>query len=133
MRQTADRRRAVVALRRVRGLSALGMLSVLVVAAAAITLVLKLAPHYINFYTMQSILEGLPPQEVRTMTRTSLSDTLQKRFKINNLRDFNIRDIITLDRSREGTVLEVNYERREHLFFNVDVVVTFEKRYEYNT
>ena len=117
--------------RRQRGLSAMGTLVVLIVIVAAITLTLKLAPHYIDFYTMRSVIEGLPAQEVRTMSRTNLHEMIQKRFKINNLRDFKIRDIIDLDRSREGTVLVVKYERREHLFFNVDVVLTFEKRYEY--
>ena len=117
--------------RRQGGLSAMGALGMLVVIVAGITLTLKLAPHYIDFYTMQSVIEGLPPQEVRGMTRTNLNEALQKRFKINNLRDFKIRDIIDVERSRDGTVLLVKYERREHLFFNVDVVITFEKRYEY--
>jgi hypothetical protein len=121
-----------VSARRQRGVSALGGLLVLVLVVGAITLTLKLAPHYIDFYTMQSVIEGLPAGEMRTMPRGTLNDTLEKRFKINNLRSFDIRDIINLDRSREGTVLEVSYERREHLFFNIDVVISFHKRYEYS-
>lgn len=119
--------------RRPRGMSLIGILAILVLVVTVVTLVLKCVPHYIDFYTMDSIVAGLPASEVRSATRTSLSDTLKKRFKINNLRDFEIRDIITLDRSREVTALEVNYERREHLFYNVDVVLTFHKRYEYGT
>jgi hypothetical protein len=113
------------------GLSALGTLVVLVVLVAAITLTLKLAPHYIDFYTMNSVLEGLPADDVRAMSRVSLNTTIEKRFKINNLRGFKISDIIKFDRSREGTVLELKYEVREHLFYNVDVVISFEKRYDY--
>lgn len=116
---------------RPHGLSAIGALAVLVLVAGGITITLKLAPHYLDFYTMQSIIEGLPAQEVRGATRVGLAEMLEKRFKINNLRDFPIRDIIHLDRSRDGTVLDVRYERREHLFFNIDVVLTFEKRYQY--
>ncbi|HEX7035779.1 MAG TPA: DUF4845 domain-containing protein [Pseudomonadales bacterium] len=123
--------RPVAQAARVRGLSALGMLTVLVVVVAVITVTLKLAPHYIDFYTIQSVVERLPAQEVRTMSRANLHEMLEKRFKINNLRDFAIRDIISLERSRDNTVLEIRYERREHLFFNVDVVLTFHKRYEY--
>ena len=118
--------------RRQRGLSAMGGLALLVLIVSGITLTLKLAPHYIDFYTMTSVLDGLPADDVRTMSRPALNEMLQKRFKINNLRDFEIRDIITLERSREGTVLEVRYERREHILFNVDVVITFEKRYDYS-
>lgn len=116
-----------------RGLSALGMLFVLVVVVLAGMLALKLTPHYLDFYTIQSILEGVPASEVKSATRTSLADSLKKRFKINNLRDYEIRDIITLERGRDGTVLLLDYERREHLFFNVDVVLSFEKRIEYNS
>lgn len=129
----ARRLRARAAGRRQRGLSALGMLFVLVVVVLAGMLTLKLVPHYMDFYTIQSILQGLPASEVKSATRTSLSDSLKKRFKINNLRDFEIRDIITLERSREATVLLLAYERREHLFFNVDVVLNFEKRIEYSS
>lgn len=118
--------------RRQRGLSAMGALLVLILLVAGVTVTLKLAPHYIDFYTVQSVIEGLPEKDVRTMPRAALTDNLKKRFKINNLRDFDIRDIITLDRSREGTVLEVSYERREHLFLNIDVVISFHKRYEYS-
>jgi hypothetical protein len=115
--------------RRQHGLSAMGFVFVLLVLAFAITVSLKLAPHYIDFYTMKSVLDGLSADDVRSNSK--LADTLKKRFKINNLRGFEISDIITVDRSREGTALLLNYERREHLFYNVDVVITFNKRYEY--
>ena len=117
--------------RRQGGLSALSALAALLAIVAVITVTLKLAPHYIDFFTMRSVIQGLPANEVRSMSRTALNEMLQKRFKINNLRDFDIRDIIDLDRSREGTVLELKYERREHLIYNVDVVISFEERYEY--
>ncbi|MEQ8857825.1 MAG: DUF4845 domain-containing protein [Pseudomonadales bacterium] len=118
---------------RQRGLSAIGSLLVLILIVGGVLVTLKLVPHYIDFYTVQSVIEGLPANDVRTMSRQSLNDMLKKRMKINNLRDFEIRDIISVDRSREGTVLEVKYERREHLLFNVDVVMSFEKRYEYKS
>jgi hypothetical protein len=119
--------------RRQGGLGTLGLLVVLVLVVMGITLTLKLAPHYIDFYTMKSVLEGMPSSDVRTMSRSALHEAIDKRFRINNLRDFDIRDTINMERSRDATVLEVKYERREHLFFNIDVVITFEKRYEYNS
>lgn len=117
--------------RRQRGLTMLGWLAVLVVVASLLTVALKITPHYVDFYTMQSVIESLPEREVSTMSRTALDDVLSKRFKINNLRGFEIRDIIDLERTRDSTVLNIQYERREHLFFNIDVVLTFNKRYEF--
>lgn len=117
---------------RQRGVTAMGGLAILVLVVSAIIVVLKIGPHYIDFYTIQSVIDGLPREEMRTMSRTALDEQLTKRFQINNLRDFPIRDIITVERSRDSTVLEVQYERRENLFLNIDVVITFHKRYEYS-
>ena len=118
--------------RRQRGVTAIGGLAILIVVVSAIILTLKLAPHYIDFYTIQTVIDGLPQDEMKTMSRTALNEQLTKRFQINNLRDFPIRDIITVERSRDSTVLEIQYERRENLFLNIDVVITFHKRYEYS-
>jgi hypothetical protein len=117
--------------RRQRGMTAIGGLAMLVIIVSAITLTLKLVPHYIDFHSIKSVIEELPREEVRGMSRAALNEQLDKRFKINNLRDFAIRDIITVERSRNATVLQVQYERREKLFLNIDVVITFHKRYEY--
>lgn len=116
---------------RQRGLSMIGWLAVLVLIASGITLTLKLLPHYIDYRTIQSVLGGLPANEVHSMSRPALLESIDKRFTINNLRDFRIRDIIEIERSRDATALVVNYERREHLFFNIDVVIKFNDRFEY--
>jgi hypothetical protein len=123
--------RRTTARSRQRGLTAVGGLAVLVLVVSAIMVTLKIGPHYIDFYTIQSVIDGLPREDMRTMSRAALNDQLAKRFQINNLRDYSIRDIITVERSRDSTVLEVQYERRENLFLNIDVVITFHKRYEY--
>lgn len=116
---------------RQRGLSSVGWMATLVVLVSVITLALKLGPHYIDFYTLKSVVEGLPAGEVHRMSRGDINETLTKRFKVNNLRDFRIRDIIGVERVRDVTALTVDYERREHLLLNLDVVLTFNKRYEY--
>jgi hypothetical protein len=114
-----------------RGLSMIGILALLIVVASTITVTLKLLPHYIDYRTMQSVLGGLPASDVHSMGRPALLELIDKRFMINNLRDFKIRDIIEIERSRDGTVLKLSYERREHLFLNIDVVIKFNDRFEY--
>lgn len=114
-----------------QGLSAWGALAALGIAVAAITLVLRLGPHYIDWQTMKSVIDGLPPDKVHTMSKEEIRDTLQKRFKINSLRDFDLREIIIIERQKAGTTLLVQYERREPIVANVDAVLTFSERYEY--
>ncbi|MEZ5558353.1 MAG: DUF4845 domain-containing protein [Pseudomonadales bacterium] len=116
---------------RQKGLSAIGWIAMLLLLASAITLTLKLLPHYIDFRTMQSVLSGLPAEETHHMARGDVYDLIKKRFKINNLRDFDIKKVIELKRDRDHTTLLVNYERRENLFMNVDVVITFSDQFVY--
>ena len=117
--------------KRQAGLSFLGALLVIAVIASAVTLILRLGPHYIDFYTLKSVIEGLPADRVHEMTRPDIREALEKRFKVNNLRDFKVSDVITVERLRDNTVLQLAYERREHLFLNVDVVLVFSERYQY--
>lgn len=117
--------------RKQAGLSFFGWLLVIAVIASAVTLVLRLGPHYIDYYTIQTVMDGLPADRVHEMSRPEIREALEKRFKVNNIRDFAVSDVITVERQRDSTVLDLAYERREHLFFNVDVVLTFSEQYRY--
>ena len=117
--------------RKQAGLSFFGWLLVIAAIASGVTLVLKLGPHYIDYYTIRSVMDGLPADRVHEMSRPEIREALQKRFKVNNIRDFAVADVITVERARDNTILDLAYERREHLFFNVDVVLTFSEQYRY--
>jgi hypothetical protein len=113
------------------GASAISTLCVLLVVVSILSLALKLGPHYIDFRTIQSVVNQLPPNEVNTMPRAAVFEALEKRFPLNSLYDFKVRDIIQFERGPEATTLTVAYEKRENLFMNIDVVIRFDKRYEY--
>lgn len=109
----------------------LGMLAGLCGLIAVLTLVLKLGPHYIDFQTMKSVINGLPASQVHTMSKSDIYNSLKKRFKVNSLRDFDVKDVITIERQKTGTVLTVAYERRENIVANVDAVLTFSEQYQF--
>ena len=116
--------------RKQRGASALGMLVGVSALVACVTLLLKLGPHYIDWQTMKSVFDGLP-KNVNTMSKDEIKVALSKRFRVNSLRDFDLKEILTIDRQKTGTVLIVHYEVREPIIGNVDAVLTFGERYEY--
>jgi len=109
----------------------LSMLIGLSAGIAALTLVLKLGPHYIDFQTMKSVFNGLPQSQVHTMSKSDIYDALRKRFKVNSLRDFDVKDIVSIERQKTGTVLTVAYERRENIVANVDAVLSFSEQYQF--
>jgi hypothetical protein len=106
----------------------LGVVALLVIVA---TLLMRLGPHYIDWQTMRSIIGDLPTSQVHSMSKDEIRTTLKKRFRVNSLRDFDLKEIITIDRAKTGTVLKIDYERREFIVANVDVVLTFSEQYQY--
>jgi hypothetical protein len=116
---------------RQRGVSILGWLAILLLLGSVAMLVVRLGPHYIDFETIVSIVNALPANEVHTMDKATIRESLLKRFLINNIRDLNVNKVVDIDRRRETTVLTVHYERREHLLYNVDLVLTFYRQFEF--
>lgn len=116
---------------RQRGAGMLSWICILAVAALLLTLALRLIPHYIDFRTMVGLIEDLPAGEVHDMTKKDIRDTLTKRFKINNIRDLKVTDVLTIERSRGETILLLDYEVRENMVANIDLVVMFDQRFDY--
>ena len=117
---------------RQHGLGMWGWLFVLVVLASALTLSLKLGPHYIDFRIAQGILDNLPAEEVhKQMSRVDIYDHFQKQMRIESIYR-PAKELVEIDRNRERTIVRLSYEQREHLVANVDAILTFadERTYE---
>ena len=52
---------------------------------------------------------------------------LLKRFKLNNIRDFNLKEHVQFDRHAKGTDIVMDYEIRIPLVYNVDLIAAFDK------
>ena len=116
---------------RQRGMAMIQWLILILIIGGTATMAIRTVPHYIDFYTMVSVVEALPKNEVHVMSKQKIRDSLKKRFKINNIREFDLTKIVAIDRKRGATAVTLEYEIREHLFYNVDVVLSFNKRFDY--
>ncbi len=114
-----------------RGAGTIGWLAGALALVSIITLTLRLGPHYLDFRTLQAVMDSLPVDEVHEMDNRSVRALLQKRFLINNIRSVKARDIVKFDRSKNSTEISIGYEVREHLLFNIDAVLTFNESYRY--
>ncbi len=114
-----------------RGAGTIGWLAGALALVSVITLTLRLGPHYLDFRTLQAVMDSLPADEVHEMDNRSVRALLQKRFLINNIRSVKVRDIVKFDRSKNSTEISIGYEVREHLLFNIDAVLTFNESYRY--
>jgi len=114
-----------------RGASFLGWVSILAMISVVGLLTARLVPPYIDFRTIGTLIEALPPEQVRTMGKVEIREALQKRFLINNIRDLKVSDILDVQKRRDGTVLVLKYEVRQHLAYNVFVVIEFDRTFNY--
>lgn len=109
-----------------KGLSPIGILFVVCVLAFALMVTLKLAQHYIDFYSVRSIFqEKASSGQARDMAPEKIKEDLYKQLAINNIRDFSLDERAYFVSESGARVLGFNYEVREHLFANIDAVLTF--------
>jgi hypothetical protein len=101
----------------------------LLVVAAAISMGTQLIPLYMDHNTMGTIMEKMSQEDgLALSTDTALRDTMRKRLRMNNIREFNLKENLNTERSKRGTELVLNYEVRIHLVHNLDLIATFDKK-----
>lgn len=118
--------------RRQRGMALAQLMILILIVGGTATVAIRTIPHYIDFYTMVSVVEALPENQVHVMSKQKIRDSLRKRFKINNIRDLDIAKVVGIERKRGATALTLDYEVREHLFYNIDLIMSFSKRFDYS-
>ncbi|MCC5887352.1 MAG: DUF4845 domain-containing protein [Gammaproteobacteria bacterium] len=111
--------------------SFIGWFIVIVIILGIASLVIRLAPHYIDHRTMRSILEDMVADDrIARENAAAFRRTFGERLQINNIRDFNVAEALTVE-ARAGTLtVDLSYEVREPLFGNADLILTFEESFE---
>ena len=116
---------------RQHGMSKWGWLFAAIVFVSAVTLTLRLGPHYLDFRIVTTILDRLPAESLhQKMTKEDIREVFTKQFRIESFR-IPLKEVLTIDRNRDRTIIDVNYEVREHLAYNVDVVLVFSEQRTY--
>ena len=113
-----------------KGMTAIGWLLVLGLIAFFTLVTLRLVPAYMEFGKVTSVLESLKDEPgITGKTRGEIIRMVSKRFDVNDV--YNVDPKLVEVKKDKGVLqVSINYERREHLFGNVDVVTTFDKQVE---
>ena len=99
------------------------------IIGSGIAIGMKLAPLYLDHNTMSNILDRLAEEKGMVIKgNTELTDIMKKRFKMNNIRNFDFKNHITISRPEDRVVIDMNYEVRLPLVQNVDIIASFEKQ-----
>ncbi|GAB4175946.1 MAG: DUF4845 domain-containing protein [Wenzhouxiangellaceae bacterium] len=114
---------------RKRGMTLIGFLFVLAAALFVAYIGMKLVPIYLNDYSLGSVFKSMAEvPDVRNMSESRIRDLLARKFETNYINYVRPRDI-QIVRSG-GLKLVANYEVRESLIGNIDVVVKFRREQE---
>jgi hypothetical protein len=92
---------------------------------------LKIVPAYIDDNAIDNTMEGIAASaEFGTMSIADVRSSLMRTLNTNRI-DFEASNVV-LTKEGGNEYVDVNYESRKTLFYNIDAVVKFSHRYEKN-
>lgn len=112
-----------------RGASYWGIMVGVLLAIVAVKAALIVWPAYWDNRLINASIE----ERLKTSTSSEpaqFMQDLEQQFNLNNLRDVQASDIMTVSNSGGALVVQVDYEVRKNFMGNVDLVVAFEKQFD---
>lgn len=107
-------------------MSPIGIMFMVCTFAFMLLLFFKLGPHYMDYYGLRSVFDqqaNLP--DIKTQNVSKIQSDLGKTLIINNYRNFNPATDATITIEDGILTMGFEYEVREHMIANVDVLLTF--------
>lgn len=116
----------MMTLKKQQGLGAIAWLTIIVVVVIFGVCAAKMIPAYTENLTVEAGLRSLTDdiEPVHEMSKGEIRQKLSNFYTINNVRG-PATENLEIDRNRDRTLVQVNYEVRESLFANIAVVMTF--------
>lgn len=118
---------------RMRGLSMVGWMVVIVIAIVLGTAAIRIIPAYLEYSTINTAINNtLQDNRIIMQSDNEIRQAIDRRFSVNNVSAISSRDLAI---SKDGGRLYIglDYEVREPLFGNIDIVISFQKDYEKST
>jgi len=111
-------------------MTAIGWFLVLGLIALFALITLRMVPLYLEYAKVASALESLESEPgITRKTKPEIVKMVQKRFEVNDVVNVSTKQLVI--KKEEGILtVSIDYERREHLISNIDVVAKFDKKVE---
>ena len=113
-------------MKRQQGVTAIGWLIILGLIGFFVLLTLKMVPSYMEYYKIVSTLESLEEESGMSSTR-DIHNLIERRFDISYVSTISHKDVRI---QSAGPIWRVTakYDSKVHLFYNVYVLMAFEKQ-----
>ena len=108
------------------GMTMLGMLCVVMLVAGSMLVVMKVAPVYVDDYAIAKALKAVGEESgIGYSNKREIRKILTKRLSVDYTREL-ADDEIKVIKSGKELRIEISYEARVPLVYNLDVVARFE-------
>lgn len=103
----------------------------ILIFGGALSIAFKIIPLYLDHSTMSKVLDSMASEDgMAGKTRATLESTITQKFKMNDIRDFSVKDNVEIKRTANGTEIIMDYDVRVKLVKNLDLIADFEKTVE---
>ncbi len=115
---------------RQNGMTGLGWLTVLFLIGFFAMLTFKLAPTYLENYSVKNVLESLESEPLITQkSKKEIRTMISSRLITNGVRDIK-NDMITIIKKPGLLNIKIDYSIRKPMVGNIDVIMTFDEEVE---
>ncbi|MEE4787122.1 DUF4845 domain-containing protein [Pseudomonas alliivorans] len=112
-----------------KGLSWVGWLLTLGLVAFAVSTALKIVPHYLDYIAMTKIIKAVETNKGLDITTVNeFYSYVEKSMQLNSIRDIDLNRALKVTVENNAFNAHLNYEQREPLIQNIDVVIRFDKQ-----
>jgi len=118
---------------RQQGMTVISWVLVLGLIAFFATLVLRLGPIYLENFQVKSILSGLDDMpNLSLKSKSELHKIFNKKLYINAIKTVQAGKggNFKITKQDKKLVIDVEYEVRQKIFYNIDALITFKEHYE---
>lgn len=115
-----------------RGISLMGWLVILILAGFFASIAFKVLPHYMDNRALDKVISSVDREAATGLRIRSVGEFynhVEKNMQINNIRDLKAADIMEIRAEGADFYVHLEYEVREKILKNIDLVVSFDKEY----
>jgi type II secretory pathway pseudopilin PulG len=113
-----------------KGMSMLGWLVVLALVAFFASTAFKMFPHYMDFWALEKAITSLETDRASEVsTVRDFYSHVEKSMQVNGIRDIKLDDVLEVQLDGNEFLVHLQYEKREPLIENLDLVANFDKEF----
>lgn len=113
-----------------QGMTLVSWAAVLAIVGFVGSAVFKMLPHYLDYMSIDKAILSVETDAARSVDNVrDFYSMLNKNMQVNGIRDLRLEDALTATQDGQQLLVHLNYERREPLVKNLDLVARFNKEY----